>query len=156
MISEKEYRKLLQYSKKLAKHENDIEDIAQEASIMVFTDPPDGKFTKQYYWVITKRAKWHFYYKKDQTNKNFGKTILKNQDILVEEIPEVEYDIKTENLVFEKEIKTKLRNLNMTKFTQKEIELLNKILEGYEPENNDRGHYHNLKQKITKIMSKYK
>lgn len=151
IITEEAYELILKYARFSARSINDIEDIAQEAVLLLLKNPAEGILPNNFYRQLVKRGAYHFYI--DTYHKK-----LINQDVLLNN---EDFDLISENIVdlvdiednlALKELKTKLYNVpvkNKSHFVmgigKKESELLHKILNGYETQYSDRGHFNNLK-----------
>lgn len=151
MITTETYKKVMKYAKKLTKSPNDVDDIVQESFELFLRNPVEGLLTNKFYFTLTKRGAFHFYFKRLQkTNRN----VLKNQEEVVNESSTF-FDsfeskgLNPEEFVMIKDISQQLQNTLVTQgLTTKENLLLTKILRGQGVNYEDRTHYKNLQNKL--------
>lgn len=149
MIGPLEYKKIRSYANYFCKNKEDVDDIVNEAAILILQNPPSYD-VNNVIKISVQRAKYNFYYKpntkeprsRDFLRKDFEKDCKKLVNTTTPE------QIATENDAIKK-----LKTIHGDFLTTSEKKLLKKIIEGYEPEYKDRTHFTHLQRKVNKLLT---
>ena len=148
MIDEKAYKKIRQYAKALC-NDNDWEDIANETCILFLEYPSFEDLSNKFWMTLVRRAKYRFYFDTNSKELKYKDAVLENYEELIVTIPE---ENNFENVYYLFEYKKKLRQVSRSYFIKKENELFDRILDDVDTTYADRGNYHNLKNKLRRLM----